>query len=47
MTIFEGEIVNENAFDHANLIFTALWALTDEMLNIMENFKFDFLENEF
>ena len=40
MTIFEDEIVNNNAFEHANLIVTELWALTNEiMLNIMQNFK--------
>ena len=45
---FEDEIVNKNAFEHANLIFTVPWALTNEiMLNIMQNFKFDFLKNEF
>ena len=48
MTIFEDEIVNNKAFEHANLIFTEPWALTNEiMLNIMQNFKFDFLKNEF
>ena len=46
MTIFEDEIVNNKAFEHANLIFTEPWALTNEiMLNIMQNFKFDFLKN--
>ena len=35
-------------FEHANLIFTKPWALEDEiMLNIMQQFKGDFLENEF
>ena len=48
MTIFEDEIVNNKAFEHANLIFTELWALANEiMLNIMQNVKFDFLGNEF
>ena len=48
MTIFEDEIVNNKAFEHANLIFTELWALTNEiMLNIMQNVKFNFLGNEF
>ena len=48
MTILEDEIVNNKAFEHANLIFTEPWALTDEiMLNIMQNIKFDFLKNEF
>ena len=46
MTIFEDEIVNNKAFEHANLIFTEPVALTNEiMLNIMQNFKFDFLKN--
>ena len=41
------EIVNKKAFEHANLIFTESWALTNEiMLNIRQNFKFDFLKNE-
>ena len=31
-----------------DLIFTEPWALINEiMLNIMQNFKFDFLKNEF
>ena len=31
-----------------DLIFTEPWALTNEiMLNKMQNFKFDFLKNEF
>ena len=48
MTIFEDEIVNNKAFEHANLIFTEPWALVNEiMLIIMQNFKFDFLKNEF
>ena len=48
MTIFEDEIVDNKAFEHANLIFAELWVLTNEiMLNIMQNFKFDFLKNEF
>ena len=48
MTIFEDEIVNKKAFEHANLIFTEPWALTNEiMLNIMQNFKFNFFINEF
>ena len=48
MTIFENEIVNIKAFEHANLIFTEPWILTVEiMLNIMQNFKFDFLKNEY
>ena len=48
MTIFEDEILNNKAFEHANLIFTEPWALTNEiMLIIMQNFKFDFLKSEF
>ena len=34
---------DNKAFEHANLIFTEPWAL----LNIMQNFKFDFLKNQF
>ena len=46
--MFENEIVNNKAFDHANLIFTDPWTLKNEIiLNIMQNFKFDFLKNEF
>ena len=48
MTIFQDEIVNCKAFEGDNLIFTERWALTNEIiLNIMQNFKFDFLKNEF
>ena len=48
MTIFEDEIINSKTPDHASLIFTELWSLANEiMLNIMQNFKFDFLENKF
>ena len=48
MTIFEDEIVNNKAFEHANLIFTEPWALTNEiMLNIMQNLKFGFLKTNF
>ena len=48
MTIFENEIVNNKAFEHANLMFAEPWVLTNEiMLNTMQNFKFDFLKNEF
>ena len=33
--------------EHANLIFIEPWVLMNEiMLNIMQNFKFDFLKNE-
>ena len=42
------EIVNNKAFEHANLIFTEPCALTNKIiLNIMQNVKFDFLKNEF
>ena len=48
MTIFEDEVVNNKAFQHANLIFTEPWALTNGiMLNILQNFKFDFLKTNF
>ena len=48
MTIFEDEIVNNKTFEHVNLIFTKPWALANGiMLNIMQNFKFEFLKNEF
>ena len=48
MTIFGDEIINNNAFEHANLIFTETWALRNEiMLSIMQTFKSDFLKNEF
>ena len=48
MAIFEDEIVNNKAFEHVNLIFTEPWVLTNEiMLSVMQNFKFDFLKNEF
>ena len=47
LSVFEDGIVNKKAFEH-DLIFTGSWALTNEiMFNIMQNFKFDFLENEF
>ena len=46
--IFEVEIVNNKVFEHANLIFTEPWTFTNEiMLNIVQNFKFDFLKNKF
>ena len=46
--MFEGEIINNKTLEHASLIFTELWALANEiMLNIMQNFKYDFLENKF
>ena len=48
VTIFENKIINKNTLEHASLIFTKPLALAYEiMLNIMQNFKFDFLENEF
>ena len=48
LTIFEDEIVNNKAFEHTNLIYTGSWALTNEiMFYIMQNFKLDFLKNEF
>ena len=44
VTTFEDEIVNDKAFEHASLIFTEPWVLTNKiMLNIMESLKFDFL----
>ena len=47
MTIFEDEIVSNEAFEHANLILTEPWVLKNEiMLNIMQNFKFGFLKKE-
>ena len=46
--IDKDEIVNNKAFELAYLILTEPWTLTNEiMLNIMQNFKFDFLKNEF
>ena len=46
--MFEDKIVNNKAFENADLIFTEPWALTNEiMLNIMQNFKIDFLKNKF
>ena len=48
MTLFEDEIVNNKVFERANLIFTEPVALMNEiMLNIMQNFKFEFLKNGF
>ena len=47
MTTFEDEIVNKKAFEHANLIFTERWALTNEIIvDIMRNFKDDSLKNK-
>ena len=40
--------INNKTFEHAGLIFTEPWELMKEiMLNIMQSFKFDFLEKEF
>ena len=56
MAIFEDEIVNNKSFQHnlifkpfkANLIFTELWTLTNEiLLNIMQKFKFYFLKQNY
>ena len=43
MTIFEDGIVNNEDFEHANLIFTEPWALMNEiMLNIMQTLNLIF-----
>ena len=43
MTIFEDEIVNNKAFEHANLIFTEPWALANEIiLNICKTLNLVF-----
>ena len=48
MTIFEDEIINNKTLEHAGLIFTEPWTVANEiMLNVKQNFKFDFLESEF
>ena len=48
MTIFEDEIINNRTLEHASLIFTGLWTLANEiMLNIIQKFELDFLENKF
>ena len=48
MTILEDEIVNNKAFEHANLIFTEPWTLTDEiMLTIMQNINLIFSKTNF
>ena len=45
--ISEGKKINKT-LEYASLIFTELWVLANEiMLNIMQNFKFDFRENKF
>ena len=42
------KLVTNKTFEHASLIFTEPQALANEIiLNIMQNFKFDFLEKEF
>ena len=42
------KLINNKTFEHASLIFTEPWALANEiMLNIMQKFKLDFLENQF
>ena len=46
--IFEDERVHNKAFEHASLIFTEPWALTNEIiLKIIQNVKSDFLKTEF
>ena len=46
--MFEDKIVINKAFEYANLIFTEPWPLMNEiMLNITQNFKFDFLKSKF
>ena len=46
--IFEDEVIDKKTLEHASLIFTEPLALANEIiLNIVQNFKFDFLENEF
>ena len=36
-------LINSKTFEHADLIFTEPWTLTNEiMLNIIQSFKFDF-----
>ena len=48
VTILGDKIITNKTLEHASLIFTEPWALANEiMLTIMQNFKFDFLENEF
>ena len=47
-TKFEDEIIHKKTLANASLNFIEPWALANEiMLNIMQNSKFDFLENEF
>ena len=42
------KLVTNKTFENASLIFTEPQALANEIiLNIMQNFKFDFLEKEF
>ena len=48
MTIFEDEITNKKTLENANLFVTETRSLANEiMLNIMQNFNFDFLKKEF
>ena len=42
---FEDEIIKSKTFEHDSLIFTEMG--NEILLNIMQNFKFNFLENEF
>ena len=47
-TKFEDEIIHKKTLVNASVNFIEPWALANEiMLNIMQNSKFDFLENEF
>ena len=47
-TKFEDEIIHKKTFANASLNFIEPWALSNEIMsNIMQNSKFDFLENEF
>ena len=42
------QLINNKTFEHDSLIFTEPQALANEIvLNIMQNFKFNFLKNEF
>ena len=48
MVIFEDEIVNNKAFEHANLIFTETWSLANEiMLNIILTLNLIFSKTNF
>ena len=47
-TKFEDELIHKKTLANASLNFIEPWALANEiMLNIRQNSKFDFLENEF